>query len=74
MTREMNKTDWQEKESKLAYAAYKDEEHDCALCAEAPKLCPYCEGYNPSNSRELDEDWRPFIESVNQRFEQCGKQ
>lgn len=66
MTREMNKTDWQEKrflESKLAYAAYKNEEYDCTLCAEAPKLCPYCEGYNPSNSRELDEDWKPFFEN-----------
>lgn len=50
-------------ESKLAYACYKDVEYDCTLCAEAPNLCPYCEGYNPSNSRELDDWIKPFFDN-----------
>ena len=39
------------------------------LCTIDFKECDKC--CNKHNPR-LDEDWRPFIDSVNQRFGQCG--
>lgn len=39
------------------------------LCTIDFKKCDKC--CNKHNPR-LDEDWKPFIDSVNQRFEQCG--
>ncbi len=64
MTREMNKPDWL-----MA-------KHYCLICRQ--NIRPECANclFNKSipKNRKLDDWIKPFMDSINERFKQCGKQ
>ena len=61
MTREMNKSDWHRE----WYAQNTVEKLASMMCR--------CD-YNSYKERVLDDWIKPFVDSVNERFKQCGKQ
>lgn len=61
MTREMHKPDLEQKKNHLLMAKmYHNWQEDLK------------EAKNVMKEPVLDETWKPFIDSVNQRFKQCG--
>lgn len=58
MTREMNKPDW--------HNNWANRPDRWCICT--------CDGCNECKPRVLDDWIKPFVDSVNERFKQCGKQ
>lgn len=65
MTREMNKPDWCSKHWASIHCTPLADK--CYICGN--DICKY-----RIKERKLDDWIKPFVDSVNERFKQCGKQ
>lgn len=64
MTREMNKPDW------CGYERICADFWQTKYGFSIQDICKNC----PYKKPILDETWKPYIDSINERFKQCGKQ